>query len=100
MSCEYCRHRSIAYTHHKDDKGRDVYTKVAETIPYDEEPNVDAEPMISWWMEPETIDWAEHRPRLCVGAYDSDGEEVCISIPINYCPMCGEKLPSVSEVDA
>lgn len=97
MSCEYCKHESTAYSHRKDELNRDVYTKVAATIPYDESP-IDAEPMISWWMPEDAIDWADHLPRLCVTTYDQDGDEECISIPIRHCPMCGRKLPTCKEL--
>lgn len=92
MSCEYCEHRSIAYRHYRDDNGRDKYERVAEPIPYDDDMQFDPEPMLSW-PEPGEVEWADRKPRLCVGAYDMDGEEVCISIKVNYCPMCDEKLP-------
>lgn len=93
MSCKYCEHESMAYHHWKDEQGRDHYDKVAVTIPFDEESGEDAEPVISWWVEPNVIDWADHLPRLCVSAYDADGGELCVSIPIRFCPMCGRELP-------
>jgi hypothetical protein len=93
MSCKYCEHESLAYVHRKDEQGRDWYDKVAETIPFDDDSPADAEPMISWWVTPDVLDWANNLPRLCVSAYDSDGEETCISVPIRFCPMCGRELP-------
>ena len=98
MSCEYCRHESIAYRHWKDGQNRDHYYKVAETIPYDE-CQVDADPVLSWWVEPHVIDWAGHRARLCLTAYDTEGYEIEISIPVKYCPMCGRELPRTKVVD-
>lgn len=99
MSCKYCKHESIAYNHVKDEEGRDLYIRVAEPMPYDDCSIRDAEPMISW-PDASIIDWADHLPRLCVGAYDTDGGEECISIPIRFCPMCGRKLPIWAEEDA
>lgn len=97
MSCKYCKHESIAYKHVKDEENRDLYIRVAEPMPYDDCDIRDAEPMISW-PDADIIDWADHMPRLCVGAYDTDGGEECISIPIRFCPMCGRKLPTGLEV--
>ena len=97
-ACKYCKHESMAYSHHKDELNSDVYTKVAETIPYDDCGFDDAEPMISWCVGPSILDWTDHLPRLCVTACDTDGDELCISIPIRNCPMCGRKLPTCSEV--
>ena len=98
MACEYCKHESLSYTHHKDELNRDIYTRIAEPMPYDDCDIDDPEPMISWCVEPHVIDWADHLPRLCVTAYDSDGDEDCVCIPIKFCPMCGRKLPTSLEV--
>ena len=92
MSCKYCEHESMAYRHWKDERG-DHYDRVAEVIPFDEESGEDAEPVISWWVGQDVLDWADHLPRLCVSAYDADGDETCISVPIRFCPMCGRELP-------
>ena len=97
MSCKYCKHESIAYKHVKDVGGYDLYVRVAEPMPYDDCNIKDAEPMISWPLAG-IIDWADHMPRLCVGAYDMDGGEECISIPIRFCPICGRELPTGLEV--
>ena len=100
MSCEYCKHETIAYRHWMDADGCDNYDRVAEVIPYDDCDIDDADPVISWWLDPRSVDWAGHLPRLCISAYDADGDEECISIPIRYCPMCGRKLPKAgSEAD-
>lgn len=98
MACEYCRHESRAYSHHKDKLNRDVYKRVAELIPYDDCNMDDAGPMISWCVGKDVIDWADHLPRLCVMTYDLDGDDVEVAIPIRYCPMCGRKLPTCLEV--
>ncbi len=97
MACKYCEHESMAYSHHKDKSGRDLYQRVAEEIPYDDGDIGDAEPMISWCIEPSVIDWADHLPRLCIAAYDRDGDECELSIPIRHCPMCGRRLPTSLE---
>lgn len=102
MSCKYCKHESMAYHYWKDEQGCGHCEKVAEAIPFDDGSYDDAEPMISWWIEPEVIDWADHLPRFCVNAYNADGEDVCISVPIRFCPMCGRELPKAKlgvEVD-
>ncbi len=99
MSCKYCKHRSDAYKHVKDEHNHDLYIRQAEIIPFDDGSLKDCDPMIAWCVGPEVIDWAEHRPRLLITTYDQDGDEGGVSIPINYCPMCGEELPR-AEVDA
>ena len=96
MSCEYCKHESLAYKETRDERGN-LRIEVAKQIPYDDCDIHDAWPAISW-PEPDIIDWADHLPRLCITAHDQDGEEDCISIPIRFCPMCGRKLPSGTEV--
>jgi len=93
MSCKYCKHESTAYRHWVDVFGRDHYEKVAETIPFDDESGDDCEPVLSWSVDPNVIDWADYLPRFCVTAYDTDGNEICISVPIRFCPMCGRELP-------
>lgn len=102
MSCEYCCHEGVAYEHHKDEQGRDVYARVATPLMYDDGAGAeDAEPMISWAPEDAiAIDYADHAPRLCVTAYNQDGDEICIAIPIIHCPICGRRLPTCKEVYA
>ena len=98
MACKYCRHESMSYIHYKDGMNRDVHEAVAEEIPYDDGSIEAAEPMISWCVGKDVLDWADHLPRLAVTAYDADGYESEVSIPIRYCPMCGRKLPTCLEV--
>ena len=101
MSCKYCEHESMSYVHHKDEQGRDVYTRIAEPFEYDElGSDMDVDPVLSWWHEPDVIDWADHLPRLCITAYDQDGNEECISIPVRHCPACGRKLPKTTEANS
>lgn len=95
-ACEFCKHESLAYHHSKDKEGCDIETRVAVPMPYDDCGVDDATPMLSW-PEPGVLDWADHKPRLCISAYDSDGMDECIAIPVNFCPMCGRKLPASTE---
>lgn len=81
LSHAWMQHESLAYNHYKDRFGRDVYQRVTEEIPYDDG----------------DVDDAEHLPCLCVTAYDSDGDECELSIPIRHCPMCGRRLPTSFE---
>jgi hypothetical protein len=96
MSCEYCKHESLAYNHVKDEDGNDLYIRVAKPMPYDDCNIDDPEPVLSW-PKPEIIDWADHKPRLCVSVYDQDGDEVCVAIPVNFCPQCGRLLVVTDE---
>lgn len=91
MSCEYCEHESGAYSYHKNELNHDIYGRVAKVLPCDYE---DAEPMISW-VEHCNLLSGKHDviPYICVDAYDMYGEEICISLPINFCPVCGRELP-------
>ena len=92
MSCKYCRHESKAYQVFIDEGRRVHYDRVAEVIPYDNCGLSNARPVISWYVGPDEVDWADHLPRLCVNTY---------SIPIRYCPFCGRELPRAGiEVDA
>jgi len=92
MACEYCKHESLAYNHVKDEDGKDLYIRVATPMPYDECLIGHAEPMLSW-PNPDVLDWADGLPRLCVTAYDHDGEEEVVAVPVRFCPQCGRELP-------
>lgn len=83
MSCKYCEHETVAYRTWRDPQGRMQSEKLAESMPFEVDYGFDPEPTISW----------DGRPWLCVTAYDVDGCEACISIPIRFCPMCGRELP-------
>ena len=93
--CAYCRHESQAYVCGEDG----AYRRVAEELLHDDCCCVDAEPVISWSeRNARTGDYADHAPRLIISAYDSDGDECNIAIPIDYCPKCGRRLPKTTEV--
>lgn len=87
MSCEYCKHRSVAYEHRLTEDGHIEYDKLAETLPH----NIEADDDVREYLEPEpVISWWQGKPYLCVNLSDED--ESLVSIEITHCPMCGEAL--------